>query len=145
MNNVQRLTLYSIVCVMHCTIASQESSMSKRTMIKAQHCLPCEGGVKPLSLQEIQETLPDFPGWSLKEEKPYTISRQFIFKDFVSAMEFVNVIAMIAEEEGHHPDMHIVYNKVTFELFTHAIQGLSLNDFIIADRIDDAYNEFIHE
>lgn len=71
--------------------------------------------------------------WELKEDK---IEREFKFKDFREAMSFVNKVAEIAEGEGHHPDMEIKYNKVEIELSTHAIHGLSENDFIVAAKID---------
>lgn len=64
------------------------------------------------------------------------ISRTFTFKDFVTAMGFVNTVAAVAEEANHHPDISIFYNKVTLKLWTHAIGGLSLNDFIVAARVD---------
>lgn len=73
------------------------------------------------------------PGWELKEDK---IERKFEFKDFKEAMAFVNKVADIAESEGHHPDIEIKYNKVEIELSTHAIDGLSENDFIVAAKID---------
>jgi len=111
--------------------------MTKRVALRGMHCLPCEGGVAPLSSEQIQELMVDFTEWQLLEGPPAKIERKFTFKNFVEAMKFVNAIAEIAEQEGHHPDIIIVYNKVTIQLFTHAIQGLSTNDFIIADLIDD--------
>jgi len=75
------------------------------------------------------------PGWML-DEKGQKISKEFKFKDFIGAINFVNYIAEIAESEGHHPDIKINYNKVLLELWTHAIGGLSENDFIVAAKID---------
>lgn len=72
--------------------------------------------------------------WRVEEGKK--IERKFKFKDFKEAMDFVNKVAAIAEEQGHHPDMEISYNKVEIELTTHAIGGLSTNDFIIASKIE---------
>ncbi len=112
-------------------------SMS-RDKLKTTHCVPCEGGVAPLNKQQIDENLEVFLPWKLLEN-PYKIERTFTFKNFVQAMKFVNEIAEIAEVEGHHPDITIIYNRVTIHLFTHAIQGLSVNDFILAGLIDELY------
>lgn len=97
-------------------------------------CLPCEGGTKPLSKTESEKLLKEVSGWILVDEK--IIKKQFTFGDFKEAMKFVNRVAEIAESEGHHPDIKISWNKVTLELWTHAIGGLSENDFIVAAKID---------
>mgnify|MGYP001613854191 FL=1 len=75
------------------------------------------------------------PGWTISDDGK-KISRDFQFKDFKEAMTFVNKTAAIAESEGHHPDFHIFYSKVRMELWTHAIGGLSGNDFIVAAKIN---------
>ena len=98
-------------------------------------CVPCKGGVDPLSIDEVKGYLKEVVGWKLSTDAK-KINKEFSFKDFVEAMEFVNQVARLAEEEGHHPDIHIFYNKVTFELWTHAIGGLSENDFILAAKIN---------
>lgn len=99
-------------------------------------CIPCEaGGVEPFSQAQVEEYLKETNGWAL-DEKALKISKEFKFKDFIGAINFVNNIAEIAEGEGHHPDIKINYNKVTLELSTHAIGGLSENDFILAAKID---------
>ena len=108
-------------------------------------CVPCEGGAKPLSHDEIQSFMNQVPGWSLSEEQSANlqkfglgakISKEYKLKDFVEAMKFVNKVAQLAESEGHHPDIKINYNKVLLELSTHAIGGLSENDFIVAAKVD---------
>lgn len=97
-------------------------------------CVPCEGGTKPLTREKIEEYLPAFnPEWEVVEDK--ALKRKFKFKDFNEAMEFVNKVADLAELEGHHPDIKINYNRVTLELTTHSIGGLSQNDFIMAAKI----------
>lgn len=101
--------------------------------LSEQKCLPCEGGMPPLTKGQAQKHLEQVPTWTLAENK---IEKKFKFPDFVKAMEFVNKIAEIAEKEGHHPDINISYNKVTISLTTHAIKGLSVNDFIVASKID---------
>ncbi len=101
----------------------------------SKHCVPCEGGVSPLSEGEIRAyQLQLETPWEVVEGKK--IRRQFSFKDFEAAMKFVNKVADLAEAEGHHPDFLIHYNKVTLELWTHAIGGLSENDFILARKIE---------
>ena len=98
-------------------------------------CVACEGGVPPLSETEIKTYLSQIKeGWEAIDSKK--IQKEFKFKDFKEAMEFVNKIAVVAEEEGHHPDIYIIYNKVKIKLSTHAIGGLSENDFILAAKID---------
>lgn len=103
--------------------------------ISDKHCVPCEAGTKPLSAQQAKELLKQVGGWALGENGRWII-KQFKFSDFAEAMNFANKITPIAEREGHHPDVHISYGKVVVELSTHAIKGLSENDFILASKID---------
>ncbi len=98
-------------------------------------CVPCEGGACPLKLHEFESLLAELKeNWEVLDEKK--IRHEFIFKDFLEAMAFVNKVAALAENEGHHPDLHIFYNKVQIELWTHTIGGLSENDFILAAKIE---------
>lgn len=99
-------------------------------------CIPCEGGVDPLSSEGIEAFMNIVPGWVLVEAGD-RIKREFKFKDFIESMAFVNKVAEIAESEGHHPDIHIFYNKVNLELYTHAIGRLHENDFIVAAKINE--------
>jgi 4a-hydroxytetrahydrobiopterin dehydratase len=99
-----------------------------------KHCVPCEGGMPPLDAESIQKYAKEIPAWNvIGMEK---IQREFTLKDFKAAMDFVNKIAEIAEAEQHHPDIYIFYNLVRIELSTHAVKGLSENDFIVAAKID---------
>lgn len=99
-------------------------------------CVPCEGGVEPLKGKKIQEFLSQLKSdWLVVDAK--LIKREFKFKNFKESIEFVNKVAEIAEREGHHPDIHIFYNRVTIELWTHAIGGLFDNDFILAAKIEE--------
>ncbi len=98
-------------------------------------CKPCEGGMKPLDAAAAKKLASDIPEWKVTIEPP-RVSREVKFKNFKKAMKFVGKVAELAEDEGHHPDIHIHYNKVTFELWTHDIGGLSENDFIMAAKID---------
>ncbi|MES2213441.1 MAG: 4a-hydroxytetrahydrobiopterin dehydratase [Patescibacteria group bacterium] len=101
-----------------------------------QKCVPCEGGVDPIVRDDAEILLKHIPDWELASDYA-SISRKYEFRDFASAIEFVNKVAEIAEDEGHHPDIHLTeYKYVTIVLTTHAIGGLSNNDFILAAKID---------
>ncbi len=107
------------------------------TGLSTKRCVPCQAGTPPLSRADIEKYLSQIgAGWTLEEEK--VLSKQFKFQNFVEAMKFVTTVADIAQAEGHHPDIHISYNKVRFDLWTHAIRGLSENDFILAAKIEQA-------
>jgi Pterin-4a-carbinolamine dehydratase len=98
-------------------------------------CVPCEGGTPPLKGEDIQNNKSQLKNdWKVVDDTK--IRHEFKFKDFKGAMAFVNRVADVAEEEGHHPDIHIHYNKVLIELWTHAIGGLSENDFIMAAKVE---------
>lgn len=100
-----------------------------------KNCVPCEGGVPPIKGQKISEYLKMLESpWQVRNETK--IEKEFKFKNFVEAINFVNKVADLSEKEGHHPDIHIHYNKVKIELWTHAIGGLSENDFILAAKIE---------
>ena len=104
--------------------------------LKQKHCIPCESGDRPLTEEKEQELLKHTPDWLLLRNGDHRLRRQFKFKDFKEAMKFVNKVADIAESEGHHPDIYIFYNKVQIDLFTHAVGGLSENDFNMASKIN---------
>ena len=102
----------------------------------AQKCVPCEGGVPACSREEAQAQLENLAGWQLSADGQ-RISKPWLAKDFVAAMKFFNRVAELAEDEGHHPDLHLEgYRNVSIEIWTHAIGGLSDNDFILAAKID---------
>jgi len=101
-----------------------------------KHCVPCEGGMPPLSDDEENTYKKEVPHWLLLKDGNHKLRRQFGFENFQQAIHFVNEVAAIAEKEGHHPDTYIFYNKVQLDLFTHAVGGLSENDFIMAAKID---------
>lgn len=99
-------------------------------------CLPCEGGMKPYTADEAAAQLKELPGWRLTQDSK-RIRKDWKVKDFMAGIKFFNHCAEIAEAEGHHPDLHIEgYRNVSVELWTHAIGGLSENDFILAAKID---------
>ena len=99
-------------------------------------CIPCEGGTSPLSDAEEDTLIMQVPGWELNRGTIHKLEREFKFKNFERALAFVNKVGTIAESEGHHPDIHVYYSKVVLELYTHAIGGLSENDFILAAKIN---------
>lgn len=99
-----------------------------------KRCVPCEGGVPPVPEPRARELLAELDGWALEGAR---IRRHLRFRDFRAAMRFVNDVAALAEEEGHHPDIAVRdWNCVDLSLWTHAIGGLSENDFILAAKID---------
>jgi 4a-hydroxytetrahydrobiopterin dehydratase len=102
------------------------------TDLRARRCLPCEGGVPRLDAAQVAALLPQVPGWEAREER---LLRRFMFRDFVTAMRFVNRMAEVAEAEGHHPDFTVHYRQVDVVIWTHAVGGLSENDFILAAKI----------
>ncbi len=105
-----------------------------------QKCTPCRGGIPPLSEDRARELQSGTPDWTLGENGT-RLSRRFEFADFRAAMEFVNRVAELAEEQGHHPDFAIHWNKVELVLWTHKIGGLHENDFIMAAKIDKLLEE----
>ena len=99
-------------------------------------CLPCEGGLDPYALAEAQQQVARLEGWTVTEDGQ-RIRKEWTVTNFLSAMAFFSKVAQVAEEEGHHPDLHLIqYRQVAIELWTHAIGGLSENDFILAAKID---------
>lgn len=109
-----------------------------RDFFTAKKCVPCEGGTRPLSKQDAEKLLTQVSQWKLDVENTH-ISKKFSFTSFPLAVSFVNKIAKLAEKEGHHPDMAISYRNVTCTLTTHAIHGLSENDFIMAAKINSLH------
>ena len=104
--------------------------------LASKKCLPCEGGIQPLASNKIKMYLKlVHANWEVIEN--YKLRRKFQFVNFRHTMDFTNKVAEIAELEGHHPVMHVGYGECTIELWTHAINGLSENDFILAAKIDE--------
>jgi 4a-hydroxytetrahydrobiopterin dehydratase len=102
--------------------------------LATKRCVPCEGGIAKLEPARILELLREIPTWNAKDDK---LCKSFEFQDFVTAMSFLNRVAELAEKEGHHPDFCLHgYRHVDFTIFTHAVGGLSDNDFILAAKID---------
>lgn len=102
----------------------------------SKKCVSCEGTTPPMGDADIQKYISQVHGWAVSDTAPKKIRKEFELKNFKEAMAFINKVAEIAEAEGHHPDIYIFYNKVRLELWTHAANGLTENDFIIAAKID---------
>lgn len=118
-------------------IKTTDSSEPVRDSLVRRHCQPCEGGVEPIALSEAKRLAAALPGWQL-DEAGSTISRKLNGGSFKNLIEWVNKIAAIAEQQQHHPDLHLTgYRHLKIVLTTHAIGGLSQNDFIMAAKIDE--------
>ena len=99
-------------------------------------CMPCQGGIPPLSLPDAEALMGQVPGWSLSETGD-RLMRHFEFGDFVSALDFVNRLGVLAEAEGHHPDISFGWGYADIVFLTHKIKGLHENDFIMAAKTSD--------
>jgi 4a-hydroxytetrahydrobiopterin dehydratase len=102
----------------------------------SRRCKPCEGGVEPISPEEAREQAAKLEGWSVSENGK-AIGKRWKMRNFVAALEFFRLVGDLAEAEQHHPDLHLRgYREAAIEISTHAIGGLSENDFILAAKID---------
>ncbi len=113
--------------------------MSTPTLLEltSRKCVPCEGGVPPLSIEAARPLLEAVVGWSFSHDGQ-RIRREWVVKNFKAGIEFFEKVAALAEEEGHHPDLHLEgYRRVMIELWTHATGGLTENDFIMAAKINE--------
>ena len=101
-------------------------------------CVPCEGGVPALDISEIHKYQKKVDGWDIikNEKKVYLLEKKFTFKNFLESQNFVVKVGKISEEEGHHPDISFGWGYANINITTHAIEGLSENDFILAAKID---------
>lgn len=98
-------------------------------------CVPCEKGAKPIPPERARELFREIPGWRLENNR--MLRRELILKDFAEAVRLINEIAKIAEEEDHHPDLHLTgYRRLMIELSTHSVGGLTENDFVLAAKIE---------
>src|SRR5574340_904413 len=105
--------------------------------LAAKTCRPCEGGTPPLSTTEVTVLMQQLDGWEFLESR---IGKDYHFKNYYQTMAFVNAIAWISHREDHHPDLTVGYNKCRIEYTTHAIGGLSENDFICAAKADALFD-----
>jgi len=105
-------------------------------------CVPCEGGILPFDISEIHKYQKKVDGWNVKEDekKIYFLEKKFTFKNFINSQNFINAVGKISEDEGHHPDISFGWGYAKIIITTHAIEGLSENDFILAAKIDQIFN-----
>ena len=105
-------------------------------------CIPCEGGVLPFDISEIHKYQKKVDGWSVKknEKEKYFLEKDFSFKNFIDSQNFINKVGETSENENHHPDITFGWGYATIKITTHAIEGLSENDFILAAKIDQILN-----
>ncbi len=102
-----------------------------------KHCVPCRGGVPPLQGDELERMKAQVSGWEVVNG--HHLAKTFTFPDFRAALDFVNRVGAIAEEEGHHPDLCLSWGTVEITTWTHKIDGLTESDFILAAKIDDLH------
>ncbi|HEX7314496.1 MAG TPA: 4a-hydroxytetrahydrobiopterin dehydratase [Pyrinomonadaceae bacterium] len=102
--------------------------------LASKHCVPCHGGVPRLTGAEIEPLLTQLEGWRVVEE--HHLSKEYEFSNFADALAFVNRVGETAETEGHHPDIEFGWGYARLKIYTHAIDGLSESDFVLAARID---------
>ena len=112
------------------------------TQLSEKKCGPCEGNISAFDYSEIHKYLKKINGWEVKQndKKNYYLEKNFKFKNFLSSQKFVNLAGDISEKEGHHPDISLGWGYCLIMIHTHAIQGLSDNDFILASKIDKISN-----
>ena len=102
-----------------------------------KHCVPCRGGVPPLQGEALEKMKAEVPNWQVADG--HHLTRSFSFPDFKSALDFVNRVGAVAEQEGHHPDLYLAWGKVDVKTWTHKIDGLTESDFILAAKIERLY------
>lgn len=108
--------------------------------LKNEKCIPCMGGIPPLSKEALQTYLPEVPEWHyIEEDGVGKIRRSFSFNQYTQALNFAHQVGMLAEDEGHHPVLLIEWGRVTITWWTHKIKGLHRNDFIMAAKSDDLF------
>jgi 4a-hydroxytetrahydrobiopterin dehydratase len=105
-------------------------------------CVPCEGGLIPFDISEIHKYQKKVDGWDIAKDTKeiFFLNKKFIFTNFLDSHKFINNVAEISEEEGHHPDIKFGWGYAEVKITTHAIEGLSENDFILAAKIDQIIN-----
>ena len=118
---------------------SKNSNMSN---LLNKKCVPCEGGVLPFDISEIHKYQKKVDGWDIikDEKKNFLLNKKFKFKNFLESQSFINKVGEISENEGHHPDILFGWGYAEIKITTHAIEGLSENDFILAAKIDQLVN-----
>lgn len=110
--------------------------------LASEKCIPCRGGIPPLTEDEIAELLPQIPAWEVvAQDSILRLQRVFKFKNFAEALAFTNKVAALAEEQDHHPRIITEWGRVAVQWWTHVIKGLHRNDFIMAAKTDAILNQ----
>ena len=104
------------------------------TELASKHCVPCRGGVPALKGKDLQDLAKQVPGWKVANE--HHLAREYAFPDFKTALDFVNRVGEVAEQEGHHPNIAFTWGKVEITIYTHKVDGLTESDFILAAKIE---------
>jgi len=102
--------------------------------LASKRCVPCQGGVPPITGRALQAMLAQVAGWQAVGE--HHLTRTYTFKNFADALAFTNRVGHLAEGQGHHPDIHLAWGRVTLDVWTHKIDGLTESDFILAAKVD---------
>jgi 4a-hydroxytetrahydrobiopterin dehydratase len=106
-----------------------------------KNCVSCEGGIQPFDISEIHKYQKKVDGWDVKKKKKiYFLEKNFLFKNFTNSQNFINKVGEISEKENHHPDISFGWGYAQIIITTHAIEGLSENDFILAAKIDQIFS-----
>ena len=110
--------------------------------LRNKKCVPCEGGAVPFDISEIHKYQKKVDDWNIikNNKNVFLLEKEFKFKNFKESQSFVNKVGEISEEEGHHPDIFFGWGYAKINITTHAIEGLSENDFILAAKIDQIFN-----
>ncbi len=119
------------------------SNLESMNDLLKKRCIPCEGGVLPFDTSEIHKYQKKIDGWDIVKNTKniYLLEKKFKFKNFIDSQNFVNRVGEISEEEGHHPDITFGWGYAKLNISTHAIEGLSENDFILAAKIDQIISD----
>ena len=104
-----------------------------------KQCVPCKGGVSPLTGSELAPLAEEIPTWEVVED--HHLDRNYTFENFQKALDFTNQIGELAEEQGHHPDIYLAWGRVGVKLWTHKIDGLTESDFVMAAKIEKLFEE----
>ncbi len=104
------------------------------SQLAEKRCIPCRGGIPPLTAEEIKPLLDQLEGWSVVDN--HHLQKLVQFPDFKTALDFTNQVGTLAEEEDHHPDIYLAWGKVELTLWTHKIDGLTESDFVMAAKVD---------